>query len=198
MFAMSSTTGARCASGLFLLLGVWQLAGAGLIYAKAWLAPKLMEHAYAQTAYTGDPVKPWPWADTYPMAELVIPRISLRELVLAGDSGNALAFGPGMALNSRPGEPGLTMVSAHRDTHFRRLGELEPNALIELNHGGAAYTYRVQTAVVADAREGLVPASLPDEGLLLVTCYPFDALLPGGPLRYVVVAERIPSGTSTL
>ena len=26
--------------------------------------------------------------------------------------------------------------------------------------------------------------------LALVTCYPFDALTPGGPLRYVVFAER--------
>jgi hypothetical protein len=25
--------------------------------------------------------------------------------------------------------------------------------------------------------------------LLLVTCYPLDALVPGGPLRYVVLAE---------
>jgi sortase A len=25
--------------------------------------------------------------------------------------------------------------------------------------------------------------------LTLVTCYPFDALVPGGPLRYIVTAE---------
>jgi sortase A len=28
-------------------------------------------------------------------------------------------------------------------------------------------------------------------GLLLVTCYPFDAINPGGPLRYVVAAQEI-------
>jgi sortase A len=26
--------------------------------------------------------------------------------------------------------------------------------------------------------------------LVLVTCYPFDAMVPGGPLRYVVIAEK--------
>ena len=31
------------------------------------------------------------------------------------------------------------------------------------------------------------------ERLLLVTCYPFDALVPGGPLRYVVVADPEPA-----
>ena len=29
-----------------------------------------------------------------------------------------------------------------------------------------------------------------DDRLTLVTCYPFDARVPGGPLRYVVVAIR--------
>jgi len=29
-----------------------------------------------------------------------------------------------------------------------------------------------------------------DDRLTLVTCYPFDSPVPGGPLRYVVVATR--------
>ncbi len=28
--------------------------------------------------------------------------------------------------------------------------------------------------------------------LTLVTCYPFDAIVPGGPLRYLVFAEAVP------
>jgi sortase A len=27
--------------------------------------------------------------------------------------------------------------------------------------------------------------------LTLITCYPFDAIAPGTPLRYVVIAERV-------
>ena len=29
------------------------------------------------------------------------------------------------------------------------------------------------------------------EALILTTCFPFDAILPGGPLRYLVKAEKI-------
>ena len=43
----------------------------------------------------------------------------------------------------------------------------------------------------AAARAAGIPVLGPtrDAVLTLVTCYPFDAIKPGGPLRYVVVAE---------
>ncbi len=47
-------------------------------------------------------------------------------------------------------------------------------------------------AEVIDARQARLA---PDDGrpiLSLVTCYPFDAIVPGGPLRYVVTAAGIP------
>jgi sortase A len=31
--------------------------------------------------------------------------------------------------------------------------------------------------------------------LILVTCYPFDAIVPGGPLRYVVYARKVEGKT---
>jgi sortase A len=50
--------------------------------------------------------------------------------------------------------------------------------------------YRVIATAVLDARDvaGLTPRG--DDSLTLITCWPFDALVPGGPLRYVVEAER--------
>lgn len=187
---------------LLLCFALSQFAAAGLIHGKAWLAPKLMERAFERAATVPRDVKPWPWADTYPAARLRIGQINLSHLVMAGDHGNALAFGPGMASGARPGQPGLTMISAHRDTHFRRLAELRRGDAAELLFAGEWHRYRVREAVIADARVGQVPAVLPTEGLLLVTCYPFDAIVPGGPLRYVVIAEKVsrsgPGGTSTL
>ncbi len=44
---------------------------------------------------TGAPVKPWPWADTHPVARLIAPAQDADVLVLAGASGRTLAFGPG-------------------------------------------------------------------------------------------------------
>ncbi len=49
--------------------------------------------------------------------------------------------------------------------------------------------YRVQALRVVDSdQESLSVDTSTDKKLLLVTCYPFDAILAGGPLRYVVTA----------
>jgi sortase A len=42
---------------------------------------------------------------------------------------------------------------------------------------------------VADYRALNIPRDTLQPTLTLVTCYPFDAINPGGPLRYVVVAD---------
>ncbi len=49
--------------------------------------------------------------------------------------------------------------------------------------------FRIRAAYVADHRELRIPRDTTVPALTLVTCYPFDAINPGGPLRYVVVAE---------
>tara|TARA_R110001599_G_scaffold353742_2_gene596110 strand:- start:107887 stop:108504 length:618 start_codon:yes stop_codon:yes gene_type:complete len=176
---------------LLVLAGLQQLAAAGLIKAKAWLAPVLIEQAWAESLQNaGEPVKPWPWADTWPVARLRVPAVGVDLPVLAGDSGNALAFGPGHAQASAMlGGRGLAVIGGHRDTHFEFLQYLQPGSRLELQlPDGSWRPYRVHNTIVADTR---VQSLLPDDSreiLLLVTCYPFDALLANGPLRYVVAA----------
>ena len=179
---------------LLLLLGLQQLAGAALIKAKAWLAPVLIETAWAQTlARGGEPVKPWSWADTWPVARLQAPAQEVELLVLAGDSGNALAFGPGHATASATlGAAGLAVIGGHRDTHFAFLRDLPVGALLQLElPDGRWRSYTVESSRVVDASRELLPAGLAEEVLLLVTCYPFDAPQSNGPLRYVVRAIPI-------
>lgn len=176
---------------VLLLAGLQQLAAAGVIKAKAWLAPLLIERAWSQTlALGGTPVKPWPWADTWPVARLQVPDLGLDRLVLAGDSGNALAFGPGHASASAPlGSAGLAVIGGHRDTHFSFLRQLRPGERLLLQlPAGAWRDYRVVSNAVVDASVQSLPVADDAEGLLLVTCYPFDALISNGPLRYVVGA----------
>lgn len=175
-----------------VLLGVQQLSGAALIEAKAWLAPLLIEDAWQQTLRAGTAgVKPWPWADTWPVARLQVPEQAVDLLVLAGDSGNALAFGPGHARASAPlGSNGLAVVGGHRDTHFAFLRQLQPAATLRLQlPDGALREYRVESAEVVDSHRVALQREAGDERLLLVTCYPFDTLRVGGPLRYVVRAR---------
>ena len=177
---------------LLVLGGCQQLGAAGLIKAKAWLAPILIERAWETSLDEGgSPVKPWPWADTWPVARLRAPALDVERLVLAGDSGNALAFGPGHAnASAQLGTAGLAVIGGHRDTHFAFLRRLPPDATLQLQlPDGSWREYRVETLEVVDASAQSISPIAGEERLLLVTCYPFDALQANGPLRYVVGAR---------
>lgn len=182
----------RLALLALLLVALQQLAGAGLIYAKATLAPVLMERAWRATLADGGRAhKPWPWADTWPVARLRVAELGIDQFVLAGSTGNALAFGPGLDdAGARPGQPGTAVLAGHRDTHFRFLQRLQPAMTLNLQlPDGRHLRYRVAETRVVDSRDPVpAPAREGPGRLELVTCYPFDTLRPGGPLRYVVLA----------
>jgi sortase A len=188
-----------------LLAGLQQLSSAGYIQLKAGLAQVLIKQAWGKTVdNSGAPTRPWPWADTWPVARMSIRSQALELYVLAGSRGNALAFGPGYEAASAPlGSVGSTVIGGHRDTHFAFLENLEDGELLllELPSGELLHYQVVDRSIVdTDSSPGLKGNSDLDE-LLLVTCYPFDAVLPGGPLRYVVTARRhplkIPAGTAS-
>jgi sortase A len=175
--------------------------GSGVyIYAKAALGQALLQHAWSRTAAGNAPVKPWPWADTHPLARLRVPHLDVDEVVLSGASGRTLAWGPGHLDDSAPpGAEGNTVLSAHRDTHFRFLQRVVPgDAIVIERPGGAHVDYRVRDVFVADARTLRIPRDPTVPTLTLVTCYPFDALAPGGSLRYVVVAYADDGQRTTL
>jgi sortase A len=184
-------------AGLFALIVL--LGGAGLacfgsgvyIYAKAGLAQVLLHSAWVRTLESGTAAKPWPWADTYPVARLIAPAQDTDMLVLSGASGRTLAFGPGhLSGSANPGEPGNSVITAHRDTHFRFLQRLASgDTLVVEGRNGTRRHFLVRTTYVADFRALNIPRDTPQPTLTLVTCFPFDAINPGGPLRYVVVAE---------
>ncbi|MEK6371271.1 MAG: class GN sortase [Acidobacteriota bacterium] len=178
------------------------LAGAALfgngayLYAKAELAQVLLARAWARTLAGERDVKPWGWADTWPVAKIEFPRQRASAIVLAGASGRTLAFGPGhVDGTAMPGEKGNCAISAHRDTQFAVLRELQIDDEIVLSTRTGRFRYRVAAARVVDHRDTSVLAPSSESKITLITCYPFDAVVPGGPLRYVVVA-RPSSGPS--
>ena len=179
------------ALGLLLVMAGLLSVGHGLwIEAKAVLAQHLLERAWTQARADGAAVKPWPWADIWPVARIEAPRIGARAVVLSGVSGEALAFGPGhMAGTPPPGGPGTSIIAGHRDTHFRFLEELRAGdeLIVEIADGRTVRFVVVETGVV-DARASGLDHDGPPR-LALVTCWPFDAVAPGGPERYVVLAE---------
>jgi len=112
-------------------------------------------------------------------------------LVLAGAHGRTLAWGPGhLDGTAAPGTPGQSVVTAHRDTHFRFLERVAiGDGLVVERADGVRVGYRVVATRVADESQLDIPREVDRPTLTLVTCWPFDAVAPGGPLRYVVVAE---------
>ena len=182
---------ARFALPLLAVLAAHQLGGAAVIHAKAWLAPRLIEAAYRESAARGGAaVAPWPWADTWPVARLRVPALGIERLVLSGDGGSALAFGPGHSrASAMPGAAGEVVIGGHRDTHFRFLRDLDPGLEVLLAlPDGRQRRYRVVKREVVDSRRQRLVSGDSADRLLLVTCFPFDALHSGGPLRFVVIA----------
>ncbi len=184
----------RAAAALALAVSLWQLGQGGYIQAKAWLAQVLIKQAWARTLEGEAQAKPWPWADTWPVARLTVPGRDIERYVLAGANGRAIAFGPGHVFGTPlPGETGNSVIGAHRDTHFAFLRDVKPGEeiVVEKSVGGTR-RYRVAGAEIVDKSETRVLAQrLGESRLTLITCYPFDALRAGGPLRYVVTAKAI-------
>lgn len=181
----------------FVALSCIFLAGLGLladglwIPAKAWLAQHLIAHAWDEAMAKGAPVPPWPWADTTPVARLTVPALGVDQIVLAHATGRSLAFGPGhLDGSAAPGDPGLSVISGHRDTSFAFLAGVTVGTEIRLQRADGGWVdYRVTSAAIVDERKTrLAPGTGVRPQLALTTCYPFDAVLPGGPLRYVVWA----------
>jgi len=183
----------RLTGPLTLLVAGLLLFGQGAyIHAKAFAAQILLRHAFEQTIVTGHDVKPWSWADTWPIARIEIRRLHAERIVLAGSSGQALAFGPGhVELTPDAGERGIAVYSAHRDTHFRFLKDVIVGDAIDVTRrDGQTFHFRVDgSSVVRFDASGIDPFGNGYE-LVLSTCWPFDAVT-SGPDRYIVHATMI-------
>lgn len=183
-------SGRRLGCLALLVLGLLSLGQGGYIYAKAALAQVLLRQAWSATRDGSEQARPWPWADTWPVARLLSPRHEVDLIVLEGATGNSTAFAPGHVQGSAaPGAAGNVALAAHRDTHFRFLERVQrgEELLLELPDGSVR-RYQVETLSVVDERDTRL-LETPGNWLTLVTCYPFDAIVPGGPLRYVVQAR---------
>jgi sortase A len=167
---------------------------AAWIPVKAWLGQQLLEQAWQARLAGNEGARPWPWADAYPVAELVIPRLGMRQLVLDGASGRHLAWAPGAVT---PIDGRDIILSAHRDTHFAPVANISHGDEIILRNEDRERRYRVAWLDIVDSRYQELVTHGDRDRLTLVTCYPFDASSAGGPLRLVVTALLQESDVAT-
>ncbi len=162
------------------------------IMLKAEVSQVLLARAFTQTVATGNPVKPWSWADTWPVAEVRIPRLGASAIVLNGATTESLAFGPAHVTETpAPGERGTSVIAAHRDTHFAFLKDVQMGDLITITRSdGLTFRYAVTGMRVADWNRSGIDAHAPGHRLALTTCYPFGNVVHG-PQRYIVEAVMV-------
>jgi len=177
---------------LTLIVGFVLLTDGLWLYAKAQVGQVLLSRAWAKTLKDGKDHKPWPWADHWPVARLISEEHNIDQIVLAGDSGSVLAFAPGMNLQAaKPGEAETVIISGHRDTHFRFLQAIKPASELTLQTQDGTYRYQIEETKIVDSRTTRIDPTLDNGQLVLVTCYPFDAIDAGGPMRFVVLGKMM-------
>ena len=184
---------------IILLLALILLLGGGYfgvqvfkIELKARVAQVLLQYAWHKTIKTGEEHRPWKSFDGTPILRLTIPRHEVDQIVLAGTSGQALAFGPAFHEESvLPGKGGTTVLSSHRDSHGIYIKQLQKGDIIKLQDRFKQWhSYSVKDFSILNVKTDVISTVNTEEVLLIITCYPFNALTSGTSLRYVVSASQ--------
>ena len=122
------------------------------------------------------------------IGRLEIPRLGVSAVIRAGSDARTLqlAIGhiPGTAF---PGDPGNVGMAAHRDTFFRRLGDIEEGDEVRVVTPEGTFLYEVEGTKVVEPTDVWVLDPTDEPSLTLVTCYPFSYIGPA-PRRFIVRA----------
>ncbi|WP_248290919.1 class GN sortase [Pseudoalteromonas arctica] len=176
---------------ILLMVGLALLGHGSYMQAKAWLAQRLIEQAWQVALTTPEQqVKPWFYADSYVTAQLNWPSQKQTLTLLAGASGRNLAFAPSHFLAS--GELGSergVLIAGHNDTHFAFLQDVKVGEQFSLQtQNGVIEQYQVRGIdVIHQSQDDF----LAQDGLYLLTCYPFNSVVSGTELRLLVSADKV-------
>jgi len=178
---------------LIIIIGFCTFVYGAYIPIKAELGQYLIRDAWNKSITTKQPIYPWKWSDTYPVLRLESKKHKQDLIVLAGDTGNVLAFGPGLSSSTINTEQSSTwMISAHRDTHFAFLKDIEVGDMFTTTtKDNKIQKFQVSIIEIIDSNNQEIDINDDQLELKLVTCYPLDAIIAGGPLRLVVTAEKL-------
>ncbi len=125
------------------------------------------------------------------MGELYIPKLEASLTIFHGTDEDELEKGVGHYADSvLPGEKDNSVLSGHRDTVFRRLGEVGKGDLLVVRTIAGEFTYKVRQVRIVDADDRTVIVPKPRATLTVTTCYPFQ-FIGDAPERYILVADLI-------
>lgn len=122
---------------------------------------------------------------------LHIPKLQADLPIVEGTDPEDLAKGVGHYRGSAyPLQNDQIVLSGHRDTVFRRMGELEigDHLVIQLEYGD--FTYEITETKIVDADDRTIIVPHDEEVLTLTTCYPFS-YIGYAPDRYIIYAYPV-------
>nr|WP_312471146.1 class D sortase [Neobacillus sp.] len=121
---------------------------------------------------------------------LTIQKIKAELAIVEGTDPDDLEKGVGHYKGSYfPGDKGQIVLSGHRDTVFRRLGELEIGDSLKLQMPYGNFTYEITHMKIVKANDtSIVTLQNNEEELILTTCYPFR-YVGNAPKRYIIYAK---------
>ena len=127
------------------------------------------------------------------IGDLIIPKLDASLPIYHGTDEDELEKGVGHYAGSvLPGEKDNSVLSGHRDTVFRRLGEVGKGDLLVVTTSKGTFTYKVRKVRIVGADDRTVIVPKPRATLTVTTCYPFR-YIGDAPDRYILVADLIES-----
>jgi sortase A len=174
-----------------LIVGAFLLGYVGTQYLDMYLAQKSLATEWQNQASAATKPGQQVGGTTQELIRLQIPKIKLDAIVLEGATSAELSKGPGhLEQTPIPGEAGNSVITAHRDTFFRHIFELNSGDKIMVRRNGETFHYEVTGKKIVSPDDLSVLQPTPDSQLTLITCYPTYYIGPA-PQRLVVLSRLV-------
>lgn len=122
---------------------------------------------------------------------LSIPKIEAELPIIEGTDPEELSIGVGHYRGTAyPLQEDQIVLSGHRDTVFRRTGELEIGDQLTLQLEYGDFTYEITETKIVSADDLTIIVPHDEEVLTLTTCYPFS-FVGYAPDRYIIYAYPV-------
>lgn len=123
---------------------------------------------------------------------LHIPRLDAELPIVEGTDEDELEVGVGhFSKTAYPTDGKQILLSGHRDTVFRNLGELEIGDVFEVEMPYGTFVYEIEETFIVDADDTtVIDYSIDEEVLTVSTCYPFR-FVGSAPDRYIINAKPV-------
>lgn len=188
---------------IFIVFGIWFSSSNAYTFLKGYLLFKAREVDSTTVEKNAQPVESDAQVEESlynkrpivgeNIGELIIPKLDAQLPIYHGTDEDELEKGVGHFAGSvLPGENDNSVLSGHRDTVFRKLGEVGKGDLLVVQTTAGEFTYKVKKVRIVDKDDRTVIVPKPSAILTVSTCYPFD-FIGASPERYILIADLVSS-----